>query len=145
MTVIAWDGKTLAADKRMCAGDTVKTTTKIFRFGRELLGFSGDISVGAELLDWYRAGAKPESFPAINRCKDSVASLMLIRADGTAWRYESGPSPFRCEGEFCAWGSGDESALVAMACGKSAAEAIEVVARFNNGCGNGVDTLTLED
>lgn len=145
MTVIAWDGETLAADKLMCAGSVKKTTTKIFRHGDELLAVAGDLSIGVELVDWYKNGAVHADYPAVNRKADSTASLMIIRADRTAWRYESGPVPFRCEGKFCAWGSGDEGALVALACGKTAIEAVELVSRFNTGCGNGVDALRLVD
>ncbi len=143
MTVIAWDGFELAADKLMCAGATKKTTTKIFRHKDELLGVTGGLGAGLEVMAWYRAGAVPNDYPAINRKTDSESSLVVIRADGTAWRYECGPVPFQCEGPFCAWGSGDESALIAMTCGKTAREAVLLVSQFNTGCGNGVDVLRL--
>lgn len=142
MTCIAWDGKTLAADKLMLHGATRKTTTKIHRHGVELLAVAGDISIGVSMRNWYTSGADPEKFP--KRSAEGNASLMVIRADRTAWRYEDTPVPFQCEGRFCAWGSGDESAMIAMACGKTAREAVLLVAEYNNGCGNGVDTLELE-
>lgn len=143
MTVIAWDGKTLAADKLMLHGATRKTTTKIFRHGKELLAFAGDIGIAIAMMRWYTDGADPANFPE-RQAKDGNGSLMVIRADRTAWRYEDTPVPFQCEGVFCAWGSGDEGALIAMACGKTAPQAVELVAQYNNGCGNGVDTLELE-
>lgn len=143
MTVIAWDGKTLAADKLACNGNTRNTVTKIHRHGNQLLGVTGDLSVGMEMLDWYREGADPARFPESNRDPTKGCSLIRVCADGSVWKYESGPHAFRLEGEFMAFGCGDEAALVAMACGKSAAEAVLLVSRFNAGCGNGLDTLEL--
>lgn len=143
MTVIAWDGKTLAADRLSCSGATKGTVTKIFRCGGELLALAGSLSVGMEMLAWYRDGADVVKYPESNRNPDTGCSLILIRADGTAWKFESTPYPFRVLG-LGAWGSGDESAKVAMHCGKTAAEAVEITSLYNTGCGNGVDTLTLE-
>lgn len=144
MTCIAWDGKTLAADKLACFGATRHTVTKIYRHGRELLGVTGNLSVGLEMLEWYRNGAEPNLFPSSNKDPDKGCSMVLIKSDGTAWKYESGPYAFRLEGLFCAFGSGDESALIAMECGKSAREAVEIASKYNINCGNGVDTLVLD-
>jgi hypothetical protein len=144
MTVIAWDGKTLAADKLACFGNTKGTVTKIFRHGAELVGITGTLSTGQEMFEWYKAGAKPTEFPSSNRGADKGSSLVVIRADKTAWKYESGPYPFQMEDPQCAWGCGDETAKVAMACGLNARDAVLMTIRFNTGCGNGVDTLEME-
>ncbi len=144
MTVIAWDGQTLAADKLACSGATRGTVTKIRRFGGELLAVAGNLSIGMEMAAWYEAGAKPADYPASNRNLNEGASLIVVKPDRTVWKYESSPYPFQCEGAFQAFGSGDESAKVAMACGKTAAEAVGLVSMFNTGCGNGCDTLRLD-
>ncbi len=141
MTVIAWDGKTLAADKLITFGSTRGTVTKLFRYGHELLAICGNASTGREILHWYRDGADPAAYPSVNRDPDKGASLICIRPPGEVWKYESSPHPFRLEGKFAAFGCADEMALVAMECGKSAREAVEVVCKFNIYCGNGVDTL----
>lgn len=145
MTVIAWDGKTLAADKLCCNGSTRNTTTKIFRHGDDLLAVTGDLSGGMEMLYWYRDGAESSKFPPANRDpqKSGYCSLIVIKSDKTVWKYEVSPYPFLLEGSFNAFGCADEAALVAMACGKSAAQAIELVSRFNTGCGNGIDVLEM--
>lgn len=145
MTVIAWDGKTLAADKLMCNGSTRGITTKIFRHGGELLGVTGDLSVGMEMLAWFKAGAVPAEFPASNRDPQKGCSLVRITANGEVFKYESGPHPFECEGTFFAFGSGDLCALVAMECGLTAHDAVEMAAHFDTGCGSGVDTLRLTE
>lgn len=144
MTVIAWDGKTLAADKLTCNGWTRGSTTKIFRHGAELLGVTGSLPIGLEVRDWYAAGAVRSDFPTHNRDADKGASLIVIKPDRSVWKYENGPIPFRVEGKFCAFGSGDEAALVAMYCGKSAAEAVGLVSMVNTTCGMGIDTLPMD-
>lgn len=143
MTVIAFDGRTLAADKLACSGDTRQTTTKIFRCGEGLIGITGDLSVGMEMLAWFQEGAAKADFPKSNLDPGKGCCLIVIRPDASVWSYESGPFPFRLEGPFHAFGCGREAALVAMACGKSAYEAVELANMFNTGCGNGVDTLEL--
>lgn len=143
MTCIAWDGRTLAADRLMCNGCTSQSTTKIQRHGSELIGITGDLSIGLEVRAWYVAGADPALFPSSNRNPEKGASLIVVKATGEVWKFESGPYAFRVEGVFCAFGSGDEAALVAMACGKTAAEAVEMAAMFNTTVGHGVDTLEL--
>ena len=143
MTVIAWDGKTLAADKLICFGATNGTVTKIQRFGDCLVGLAGDFAIGTELLEWFKAGADPDNYPQSNRSFESGASLILIKPDKTVWKYENAPYPFKLEGDFFAFGSGDESALVAMEAGCDAKRAVEITCKYNTGCGNGVDTLKL--
>lgn len=143
MTVIAWDGKTLAADKLSTNGSTKGTTTKIFTHGNELLGVTGDLSIGLEVRDWYVAGAVPKDYPTGNREPGRGSSLIVVKPDRSVWKYESSPVPFRVEDARCAFGSGDESAKVAMHCGKTAVEAVQIASLFNTGCGGGVDSLVL--
>lgn len=50
MTVIAWDGKTLAADKRVGYGNMHRTTTKIRRVGDALVGCSGSGSLAVAAM-----------------------------------------------------------------------------------------------
>lgn len=150
MTIICWDGRTLAADKRRLHGRTIVTTTKIERFVNaktkdlELLGVAGDASDARELAAWYKSGADPETFPARSRNSEEGAALLVIAKHGTEVKeYFSGPYPLNFDQKQVALGCADEGAYIAMACGKTAAEAVELVSRFNSGCGNGVDTLTF--
>lgn len=142
MTVIAWDGKTLAADKRACIGSMIRTTTKIFKVRDCLVGYSGDATFGEQVLAWFMDGENPKEFPAQNRDKDDWAGLLVIRADGAIHKYERTPHPIKFEDEKFAFGSGRDFALAAMYCGKTAKEAVELTIELDNGCGNGVDTLT---
>lgn len=147
MTVIAWDGKTLAADRQAECGNSRAAVCKVFRVRDGLAGISGDLSTGMEVLAWYEAGAIPAAWPASNRGLSEGAVLTVIRMEDGAARaffYESSPFPFRTEGAFAARGSGCGEALVAMACGKTAREAVLLAQEYNTTCGMGVDSLEFE-
>jgi len=81
VTVIAFDGTTLAADKCMTNGMTRLSVTKIFKVYECLVGVCGDASAGMETLDWYRRGAVAADYPAINRQGSDGASLIVCRPD----------------------------------------------------------------
>lgn len=143
MTCIAWDGKTLAADKRATNGTARNTVTKIYRAGDVLVGVSGDLAFGMQLLEWVMAGRNPDTFPASQREEKTWQPMLVIEADGTMARYEQTPYPIRWQDAFGAIGSGRDYALAAMHLGKTAEEAVAVATAFDPGCGNGIDTLTL--
>lgn len=142
MTVIAWDGKTLAADKRATTGGGIaRTVTKIERHKDALLAFTGSWDVATQIREWWKAGADPENFPS--KARDDVATLIVIKA-GCIESYASGPYPMMIEAEQCAFGSGRDYAEAAMYCGKTAAEAVAVACHFQTDCGNGIDMLAIE-
>lgn len=143
MTVIAWDGKTLAADKQNTNGMTRTVVTKIHRVGDCLVAICGDASVGMEMLEWVRNGCNPENYPPHNRTPNEGSSVIVVKPDATVWKFENTPYPFKCEGRFLAFGCSDESALVAMDLGASAVKAVELASKYNNGCGMGIDSLEL--
>jgi ATP-dependent protease HslVU (ClpYQ) peptidase subunit len=142
MTTIAWDGKTLAADKRASCGSLARTVTKIFRFNDELLGYSGNFDCGMEMLDWYRNGRDPAKFPLMQRDRDDWTTFVVISKSGIGF-YERAPVLLAVEDPFYATGSGRDFATAALACGKNAREAVELACRFDVGSGNGIDTLEL--
>jgi 20S proteasome alpha/beta subunit len=143
MTCIAWDGATLAADKRCALGSLIRTTTKIFNFGDCFAGYAGDAAVGEELVAWFKAGHVPADFPESQRSKDSWTSLLVIWRNGDIWKFESTPHAVKFPPQQFAIGSGRDFAMAAMHCGKTAQEAVEVACVFDNGCGNGVDILSF--
>lgn len=148
MTCIAWDGKTLAADKRMTTVGLARTVTKIFRVGKTLAGICGDGAQGMEMLAWYRDlvderwSHPEEKFPAAQRDEKTWVTFVVVRVDGV-WVYEKSPYPIRIENWAYATGSGRDYAMAAMHLGRSAKEAVEVACCFDVNCGNGIDTLEL--
>jgi hypothetical protein len=144
MTIICWDGITLAADKQMTCGNTKMLVTKIFKINNELIGITGNASIGMEVMDWYVTGAKAADFPPANRSEEKGASLIVVKADKTVWKFESSPVPYHVEGPFCAFGSGDLGGMVAMHLGADARTAVIAVCIYDCACGIAVDMLTLD-
>lgn len=143
MTCIAWDGATLAADKRATIGGLYRVTTKIHRVGSMLVGYAGSGALSSEMLAWARGGFKKSTFPEAQRDPDNNIAMLVIRPTGLIQLYEYTPYPIRYEDKQFAIGSSRDFALAAMYLGKSAKDAVLVAAEFDPGCGNGVDTLTL--
>lgn len=143
MSVIAWDGQSLAADKRASLGTLIRTVTKVFRVdATTLAAYSGDADAGEELLAWFKAGAEAHTFPKSARDSGGSSVLMVVWSDGAIWRFETTPYAVKFPPQQFAIGSGRDFALAAMHLGKTAAEAVEVACVFDSGCGNGVDVLT---
>lgn len=145
MTVIAWDGHTLAADKKAVNGSYSHRVTKIRRLrdGRLFAG-GGSSDFILAMAEWLDEGANREDFPKSQADKDDWQPCVVITRDRRVLRYERSHVPFEIEEPFCALGSGRDYALAAMHLGKTAAEAVAVACRFDSACGMGLDTLTLE-
>jgi len=142
MTCIAWDGKTLAADKRgTCAGMRY-TVTKIHRLPDGLVAFSGGGAHASELLNWFFGARDPAAYP---RCEDDGgAGALMVNESGVIFMYSAdNPFPERIESAFFARGSGRDYAMAAMYLGCDARRAVEVACAFDVNCGGGIDTLTL--
>jgi hypothetical protein len=144
MTVIAWDGKTLAADRRSNNSWGVHdSVTKITKHDGALIGTAGKGAVALEMRAWWLAGAIPEQFPASARDPEG-GNIVVITADRRVLQYSTGPYPSEMEGRFYVIGCGGDIALAAMHCGRTAIEAVQLACELNCNCGNGIDTLELE-
>lgn len=145
MTVIAWDGETLAADRRITSGFGIHgTITKIGRFGDVLVGMSGALSHALEMAKWVGEGADPEKFP---KPFGETGDILVVHPDGSLTEYCGCPTAMRMvpfKGGH-AIGSGGTEARVALYLGKSAIEAVEIACLFDASCGNGIDTLRFDD
>lgn len=144
MTVVCWDGKTLAADRRSVLGSTIYPVTKIWRIRGCLVGGAGDFERINEMAAWFAAGENPEKLPPFQRDNNDFASLLVIQPGGVIMRYDRGPIPFKIESRHYSIGSGREYAATAMHLGKTAKEAVEITSELDMTCGNGVDTLEFE-
>lgn len=142
MTVIAWDGKMLAADKRATSGNVAYAVTKVERFGDHLLGMTGEADVAHELREWFKTGAVPKDFP--KSARRDMATLIVISPDTRPRAFATGPHPMLYADEKLAWGCGRDFALATMHLGHDARRAVEVACTFDVSCGNGIDTLEFE-
>lgn len=145
MTCIAWDGKTIAADKRAVCGNMVVTTTKLRSLAGsgEVLAWSGAQDSGELVADWYTGGADIAKWPECQRDEKTWCRLIVASPHGVKV-YERQPFGVAVEDPFMAWGCGADLARAAMHCGKTAREAVEIACLYDNGCGNGIDVLELE-
>lgn len=145
MSVVVWDGKTLAADRQASCGDLRMLTCKIRRLpSGEVVAWTGEVSTGMILADWYERGAKPEEWPKFQEGENW--SRLIVASPGKLVTYEGGPYPVAIPvlEKKAAFGSGRDFALGAMAWGADAEGAVTVASHFCASCGLGVDFETVE-
>lgn len=143
MTCIAWDGKTLAADKLAVYGTLRRTVVKIRRAGDCLVGLAGEAQWFGALAKWVEDGRDPATYPAHQASKDDMQSFLVIEPSGQILLYERSPYPVKFEGTQIAIGCGRDFATAAMHLGHSAVAAVKLACELDAFCGNGIDTLTL--
>lgn len=154
MTVIAWDGTTLAADRAGNFGGIFFDVTKIRRHEGALLAIAGNGCRLEQLTDWFRSGADPKTYPA-RLAPDEDSILVVIDRDAN-WakdrplghgirirRFEATGFPIVIDSPLYADGAGRDVAITAMHCGKSAREAVLLACKLTAYCGNGIDVLEL--
>lgn len=140
MTVAAWDGRFLAAD-RMAAVDGWKfEETKLFLLpdGSAFVG-AGHAEVVREVRNWLAGESeKPTNMPS-----DGFVAIH-VRSDGSAWSLESRLVPMPIEGHY-AIGSGEKFAVTVMHLGGAAPEAVLVANELCSGADFGVDYVDCKD
>src|SRR4051812_31749209 len=105
MSIIAWDGETLAADRQATMAEMRRPVRKIWRLKNgELVGITGNEGGGRELAKWYEDGADPAKYPPMQATPEWVR-LTVISTDGVR-DYEQRPVPLITLDKFMAWGSG---------------------------------------
>lgn len=144
MTVVAWDGKSIAADKQATCSGMKVLTTKLMRLDTGVvLAWTGSWDSSIAMVDWWKSGAKKEDFPKSQQDKDRWSRLIVADANSVIF-YEQEPSAMNVEAPFMAWGTGQDFAMAAMVLGKTAREAVELASNLSNTCGLGVDVEVLK-
>jgi ATP-dependent protease HslVU (ClpYQ) peptidase subunit len=139
MTVIAWDGNMLAADKQTTFGHErgLFPTRKILEKNGRLYGFSGMAGMLEPLAEWFDKGRVRSDIPAC----DGEWSMLVIETDGRALLL-SGKTPYPTEVSApFAIGDGGDFALGAMHANATARDAVVITSRLCVSCGNGIDVL----
>lgn len=144
MTVIAWDGKTLAADKQATNSGSMRTVKKIFKVRGYLVAVAGDYTDSLMLLDWFKKGAIIKNYPVFDEKTRDGVSLLVIDKNKQVTRYETQPIPYIIEDKLVAAGCGRDYAMAAMYCGKTAKQAVEITCKLDAFCGMGVDILEFK-
>lgn len=143
MTVIAWDGKTLAADRQVTRGDQVGSRIKLKRLeSGAIFVFAGDSDRGLVLMDWFAKGKDPANWPAFQRAESGWVQV-IIAEGGNLFEYNQEPVGIPVETPYWAWGSGASFALGALAMGATATQAVVAASKHCNTCGMGVDAFEV--
>lgn len=142
MSIIAWDGRTIAADKQATNNGFRHVTTKLHRSrcGVFVFAYTGDQDSAEGVRHWFEEGADADKYPAYQNDEKRWARLIVL-TEQSMCIYERTPYPLAVEDSFMAWGAGRDYAIGALACGKSAREAVEVACRFDISCGMGIDEI----
>lgn len=142
MTVIAWDGRTLAADSLTTFGDerSLIPAEKIRIAHGRAYGAAGIAGIFDALIEWHHAGADAAAPP---KGVDKEWSLLVIEQDLTGWHYcGEALHPMRIAAPWSI-GSGGRFAAGAMLAGADAAQAVEIAIRMSTTCGPPVTKIDV--
>ena len=140
MTVVAFDGNSMAADRQGEFFCTKTDRTKIRRIGSIMVGCAGEARASEAVCKWLESGADVEMFPKI---AESDKANVLVAGPNGLFLYENSPHPMQLENKFFAIGSGGDAAMAAMHLGCDAERAVEVACAVATSCGGGVDVLVM--
>lgn len=149
MTTIAWDGKTLAADRGAWHGYVTNEVTKLYPpapdaasvFGNSwpmgAFAFAGHSGICMAILQWARTGVDK---PFLRDSERDNSYGVLVTPGGALYRIGGMLMLERIESVPFADGGGHECALGAMLAGADARRAVEIVGERMYMSRFGVDT-----
>lgn len=146
MTTIAWDGKTMAADKQSTGGGmkylcmSSKIHQGTYHGMPALFAGAGTTVYSDAVIEWLCAGM-PDDKPEMPTAPDSFT--VLVATEVGLYEYIDSLRPIPLGVRKWAIGSGNEYAFGAMAAGAPAKKAVEIACAFDVHSGMGVDVLTL--
>jgi hypothetical protein len=143
LTTIAYDGKTVAADRLAALGGTPTLCCKVAKVDYEgeacIVAATGVSSECQAMLRWAKQGFKSDDKPKVTE-----STLLAFFEDSRiVWRWmDDRPQEMITLIEsFWSDGSGADYALGAMAYGATAKEALEIATRLDINTGYGIDVL----
>ena len=146
MTVIAWDGDTLASDT-LCTGldDGTMQGDKIWRTPSGLFGGAGDDPAIEIVRLWLMSGSRLKNRPP-SFGEGVEFSGLLIAPNRDVFFIDKNILPVRYRPQRFAIGSGQQAALALMAVGLTAPEAVKTIIekQIVSGVGGEVQSLTLK-
>ena len=152
MTVIVWDGKTLAADKMACYNDMQFTVDKLhvrWKQGEEIaLAVSGTLNEGMAMIAWFLRDGSVDEFPKVK--EENFTRLIVAQKSKSLLIFENHGEPIIYKDKYCAFGSGSELAMGALdamdflGITPDAIKVVEIVSGRSTTCGFGYDFHTFE-
>jgi ATP-dependent protease HslVU (ClpYQ) peptidase subunit len=144
MSVIVWDGKTLAADCQVSYGATACKVSKIRRLkDGTIIASCGKECSGELMAQWYEQGADLSKYPVCQTDEDDWSRLIVVLPNGQVFCYEKYPVAVPVRQFPMAWGSGQDFALGALAMGADARKAVEIASQFSTDCGLGIEAFDI--
>lgn len=145
MSVVAWDGKTLAADRQCTNAGMRYVCTKMRQLSNGVvLAVTGCMDSGLMMMRWFEEGADRDNWPDPQTDKEHWSRLIVLYPNGDLWQYERCPVPERIIAAPLAWGAGQDYAMGAMAMGADARRAVEIANTYCEGCGFGVEAFDVQ-
>lgn len=149
MTVIAYDKKTLVADKQSTMGNIKFAVTKLHKIGDWAVGIAGTATDGLKFIEWFKSSVSKSKvkleYP-FDQDSDVDFQILCINMKTKELRYYDDTglgTPVIISQDYFAIGSGCEFALTALFLGKTAKEAVEITSALCPDCGEGLDLIEL--
>lgn len=144
MSIIIWDGKTIAADKQMTGNGIIHVATKIFKVNdKEVVAFNGALDQAYVLFEWYKNGCVKDDWPDFQSSDEWTG--MVVATQNTLQVYQRYYLPITYEDKYLTFGAGREIALGALSMGADAIKAVKIVCLHESSCGCGIDAYTFVD
>ena len=145
MTTVAFDGTFMAADSlALDAWGLKEVSVKIHERPNMLIGGAGESGAIHKWLRGLPNGTVEDvlsyGYPTYDKDKDDPSLILFDRESRKLYRHVAGIF-LPCSRTFHAVGSGRDFALAAMACGKTATQAVEIAMAFDNGTGGEIHTV----
>jgi hypothetical protein len=146
MSVVAWDGKMLAADRQGTWGGMRREGCKIREVPGAILAGVGDISTFQAMIKWYESGKKDRLWPKELQVVDDLrCQLIVVEFGPKVSVINITPHEVRILEHKMAWGAGADFAVGAMEMGADAKRAVEIACKYSTACGMGVDSIRLSE
>lgn len=143
MTVIAFDGTTIAADRGAVSHGHMRAMRKLFPLpDGSIAAITGEAPHAIAIKNWLIDGADPSRFPKPQVAEDP-GYLWVVKPDRTIMVYEGTPWPLTFMDQTFAAGCGRDYAVGAMSMGASAIEAVNIACKHDVNCGMGVDSYRI--
>ena len=140
MTIVVYDGKSIAIDRAAVSGTVIHRATKAWVHGDAVITGTGAASHVSALVNWYKQGADADDYPVY-----ATHAELIVATSVNLLRYERSPHPVDHGNNKCAFGDGRDLAYGALAMGATAAQAAQVACHYNPNCGGGLDIYDWED
>lgn len=147
MTTIAFDGKTLAADRGAWSGGFHQVAKKVHRVtapdGRKfLVALMGNAAFASDVLRWMRGGPHPG--PCLDADKNTDCAV-VVDEQRRVWRLSADRLTYRkAMGRLHSAGAGQEIAMGALMAGASACRAVRITMLVSDYAARGVDSVSFK-